>query len=348
MSNMMKTAVFTGVREIELHEKPVPAVAGNKILVKVDAVALCTYEQRVYTGVNKVSFPYVGGHEVSAHIVALGESVDQNEWHIGDTVVVGNLPQCRNCAYCKSGDSQSCDHFNYELHAEGMPYRGMTGLSEYILASPDWLFHYSGVSALEAALIEPTSCVVHSVETADIQLGDTVLVIGAGIMGLLHTAIASKQGARVIVSDVNQERLAIAREVGAAYTVDPSKTVLPEYVRDTTGGMGVQVVFDTVPRASLVQDAFSCVANKGKIVLYSSIHPAEPAPFDPNWVHRKSIQILGTANSNDRDFIRASRLISQGIINVKPFISEVYPAEQVKDAFESAIKADKFRVLVTF
>lgn len=90
------------------------------------------------------------------------------------------------------------------------------------------------------------------------------------------------------------------------------------------------------------------MSNAGKIVLYSSIHPAEPVPFDPNWVHGKSVQILGTANSNDRDFMRASQMVSSGVIDLKPFISGVYPAENIKDALESAIKGDKFRNIITF
>ncbi len=348
MNQTMKAAVFTGVGKIELQECPRPDVQANKILVKTDATALCTWEQRVYTGVNKVEFPFIGGHEIAAHIIELGEGVNRNEWHIGDKVVVGAYLACQQCFHCKTGNAQSCTHFNHSVKLEGLPYKGMGGLSEYLLVSPDWLFHYGNVSPEEAAIIEPISCVVHSVETADIQLGDTVLVMGCGIMGLLHTAITSRRGARVIVSDVSEDRLQIARQVGAQYTVNPAKEDLAERVSEITGGLKAQAVFDTTPIPAVVADTFRCVSNAGKIILYSSIHPAEPVPFDPNWVHSKSIQILGTANSNPRDFVRAAQLVSNGVIDVKPFVSEVFPLDRVEDAFRSAVQGNKFRVVVKF
>lgn len=348
MSEKMKTAVFTDIGEISLEECNRPKAKGNKALVKIDACAICTWEQRVYTGVNQVKFPFIGGHEIAAHIVELGDEVNKDEWAVGDQVVVGATLQCRNCFYCKTGNSQSCEHFNHSAHLEGMPHKGMGGLSEYMLVSPDCMFKYENVTPQEAAIIEPVSCVVHSIETANIQLGDTVLVIGCGIMGLLHVAIASKQGASVIVSDVNEERLEIAKTMGAKYTVNPQKENLADRVREITHGIKAQVIFDTTPIAAVVEDAFRCVANVGKIVLYSSIHPKKPVLFDPGWVHSKSIQILGTANSNDRDFERAARMVSEGVIDMKPFISQVYDSTEIKAAFESAVKGDKFRVVVNF
>ncbi len=348
MGETMRTAVFRDVRKIGLEECERPAAKGNKVLVKIDATAICTWEQRVYTGVNKVEFPFIGGHEIAGHIVAMGEDVNKLEWKVGDKVVVGATLQCKNCYYCKTGNSQSCDHFNHSAHLEGMPHKGMGGLSEYMLVAPDCLFHYENVAPEEAAIIEPVSCVVHSIETADIQMGDTVLIMGCGIMGLLHVMLACKQGACVIVSDVNDERLEKAKAMGAQHVINPTKENLEERILEITHGEKVQVVFDCTAIPSLVDDAFRCVCNAGKIVLYSSIKPAEPMPFNPNWIHSKSIKILGTANSNERDFVRAARMVSNGVIDVKPFVSAVYDAEDITEAFESAIQGDKYRVVVRF
>lgn len=303
MNSKMKTAVFTDIKQVGLEEYDRPSASGNKVLIKVDAAAICTWEQRVYTGVNKVEFPFIGGHEIAGHIEEMGNEVNKNEWSVGDKVVVGVTLPCRNCFYCKSGNEQSCEHFDHSAHLPGLPYRGMGGFSEYLLVSPDCMFKYSGVSPEEACIIEPVSCVVHSVETAQVSLGDTVLVIGCGIMGLLHTAVCTKRGAKVIVSDVNEERLEMAGSLGAKAVINPAKENLEQKVKELTGGIKAQVIFDTTPIPAVVEDTFKCVSNAGKIVLYSSIHPAEPVPFDPNWVHGKSVQILGTANSNDRDFI---------------------------------------------
>lgn len=345
----MKTAVFRGIKDIVLETHDRPEAKGNKVLVKIDACAICTWEQRVYTGVKSVQFPFIGGHEIAGHIVSLGDEVNTTEWSVGDKVVIGATLQCRNCHYCKTGNSESCEHFNHSAHLDGMPYPGMGGLSEYMLASTDCIFKYHNVTPEEACIIEPVSCVIHSIEVANVQFGDTVLVIGCGIMGLLHTMLCSQKGATVIVSDVNEERTNMAKSMGAKYVVNPAKENLEQCIKNITNGLKAQVVFDTTPIPAVVADCFKCVSNAGKIVLYSSINPAEPVPFDPNWVHGKSIQILGTANSNDRDFVRAAAMVSNGSINLKPFISGIYESEgQLKEAFESAAVGDKFRNVVKF
>lgn len=348
MCDRMRTAVFTDVRKIEIQECKRPIARENQVLVKVDACAICTWEQRVYTGVKKVEFPFIGGHEIAGHIVSIGDKVNQREWNIGDKVLVGVAQSCRNCVYCKSGREHCCEHFNHSAHLDGMPHKGMGGLSEYMLVSTDCIFKYYNVTPEEAAITEPLSCVIHSINVADVQLGDTVLVIGCGIMGLLHTILATKKGANVIVSDTNEERLERAKELGAKYIINPTKEDLSETVMEITRGLKVQVVFETIPNVNILDDCFKCVSNEGKVVLYSSFHPDVPTLFNPNWVHGKSIKILGTANSNDKDFIKASKMVSEGIIDLKPFVSEVYDFDNIKDAFESSAKADKFRVVVRF
>lgn len=344
----MKVAVFTGLHKIELQDLPKPMPMPGRLLVKVEASAICTWEQRAYTGVNKIPYPFVGGHEVAGRIEALGEGVNKEEWHIGDTVVIGAPLACRNCTTCKSGHPESCAHFDYHAPLDWLPgYRGMGGLSEYMAVRPESLFHYDGVPAVEAALTEPVTCVVHSIEKADVALGDTVVVIGAGIMGQLHMLLAGLRGARVILSDPDERRLALAKDLGADFTVNPQKEDLAARVREIMGGSMADIVFDVTASPALVQEAMRCVRPRGKVLFYSSIHPTEPVLFDPNWVHSKSIQLLGTVNSNDRDFIRATRLLSNGTLSTKPFVSAVYPKERIKDAFEAAVAGDKYRVVVT-
>ncbi len=344
----MQIAVFRGINDIKLETHEKPKATGKKVLVKIDACAICTWEQRVYTGIKKVNYPFIGGHEIAGYIVEICDDVDSREWKVGDKVLVGATLQCRECPACKSGNSESCERFNHSAHLEGMPYPGMGGLSEYMLAPTSCIFKYENITPEEATIIEPVSCVIHSVEVADIQFGDTVLVIGCGIMGLLHVMMSAKKGARVIVSDVNEERTKLAKSMGATYAINPATEDLEARVSEITNGEKAQVIFDTTPIPSVVGDCFKVVSNRGKIVLYSSINPPEPVPFDPNWVHGKSIQILGTANSNDRDFVRAAAMASAGVIDLKPFVSGVFDKENIVEAFESAIKGDKFRCIVKF
>ena len=344
----MNTAVFYGIEDLRIEECPLPEVSENKILIKIEACALCTWEQRVYTGVKKVDYPFIGGHEIAAEIVALGNKIDPTKWQIGDKVVFGTNLACGDCDFCKSGEEQNCIDFNHSKHLEGQPHKGMGGLSEYMLVEPKHLFHYFGVTPEEAALTEPLSCVVHSCETANIQYGDLVVVIGCGIMGLLHVALAVKSGARVLACDLNPERLELAKKIGAHYIVDSSKEDLLAKVKEISHNLGANVVFDTTPIHSVAEESVELVSNTGKVILYSSFYPDEPVSFSPDKLHKGGYSIAGTANSNSRDFVRASRMISERVIDMRPFISEIIPFEEVVAGFESAIKGDKYRVVIKF
>lgn len=348
MGEMARTLVFTGEKQIEIQEYPIPEVSDDMVLVKTDACAICTWEQRVYTGVKKVDFPFIGGHEMVGKIVKMGKNVDQRQWNVGDFVAVGVTLPCKNCYQCKSGNEQNCENFDHSKQLEGLPEKGMGGLSSHLLVHPSNLFHLHDITPEEATITEPLSCVLHSVETADIQFGDTVVVIGCGIMGLLHTILATKRGASVIVSDTNEERTKLGLELGAKYAVNPAEEDLSERVKEITGGIMAQVVFDTTPISKVAEDAVKAVANNGRLVLYSSFYPDTPISISPDWLHKSGAKLMGTANSNTVDFTKATRLLSEGVVDVKPFVSEVYDLSDYQKAFESAIKGDKFRVVIKF
>lgn len=344
----MITAVFNGPRKIDLEECDLPLVSSGKILIRVEACAICTWEQRVFTGVKMVEYPFIGGHEIAGEIVETGENVDMRQWKIGDKVVYGTNLACGNCYQCKTGNEQNCQYFDHSKHLEGLPYKGMGGFSQYLLAEPEHVFKYRGVSPLKAAFSEPLSCVIHSCETADIQYGDTVVVIGCGIMGLLHIQMAVKSGAVVIASDMNEERLDMAERFGAKYTLNPQTVNVCERILELTESIGAQVVFDTTPISKVAEEAIDFLSINGKLILYSSFYPDLPVIFSPDKLHKKAFRIMGTANSNSPDFIKAAKLISNQVIEVDSFISQVYPLNEIQKAMESAVKGDKYRVLIDF
>ena len=348
MADKAKTIVFKGVEDLAIEEFDIPQPGDDQLLVRIEACAICTWEQRAYKGINKVEYPFIGGHEICGHIEAMGANVDTRTWHIGDRVVLGAMFACDNCTQCKQGEEGACQHFDHSTQRPGLPYHGMGGLSSYNLVNPANCFKVGDAAVEEAALIEPLSCVLHSVEAADVHFGDVALVIGCGIMGQLHAMLAAKRGAMVIVSDTNEERTRLACELGAKIAINPAKENLVERIAEITGGEMCDIVFDTTPIVSVVQDAVNCLAYNGKVVFYSSFHPDEPIPFSPNLVHKKNLKFIGTANSSQRDFLRAARLISGGVVSLKPFVTEIYPVDEAQAAFDSACKGDKFRVVVTF
>ncbi|MBM7712290.1 zinc-dependent alcohol dehydrogenase [Enterococcus xiangfangensis] len=343
----MKTAVFYDVKNLVVEETPMPEVPKEKILMKIDTCAICTWEQRVYTGVKKVSYPFIGGHEIAGEIVKIGEAVE-GDWKQGDKIVFGTNLACGHCYYCRIGEEQNCLNFDHSKQQPGLPYRGMGGLSEYLIVDPSDIFSYQNVAPEEASLTEPLSCVLHSVETAKVDFGDYVLIIGAGIMGMLHLQLAQKRGAIVIVSDPNEKRLELAKSLGATHVINPVKEDLTEKILAYTENLGAQIIFNTTPISGLIPGLLESLSNTGTMILYSSYYPDEPVGLKFDHIHKTGQQIKGTANSNKRDFIRASRLISQGIVDVKPFITKIYPLSQIEPAFEEAVNTESFRIVIDF
>jgi 2-desacetyl-2-hydroxyethyl bacteriochlorophyllide A dehydrogenase len=348
MKNEMRSVLFTEVRQSEVRTFPVPECDNGKILVKIEACGICTFEQRVFSGVHKVEYPIITGHETAGYIAAIGKDVTSGEWHIGDKVIIGAILPCRDCYTCKSGEIQNCIHFSALQLLPGQPYHGLGGLSEYMMAVPQCIFKYYDVPAAEACLTEPLSCVLHSVETANLHFGHTVVIIGSGFMGLLHTLLCVLKGTCVIVVDMNEERLNLAKKLGAHHTINPEKENVEKAVLSITHGHKAEAVFDTTPIASVVEEACHYVGNVGKVIIYSGIYPDKPITLSPHWLHKNGIQIIGTANSNDQDFMRAVSMISNHVVDLSPFISGVYPVKDIESAMESSCTGKTFRNIITF
>lgn len=347
MSETCKAAIFTDVNKLEVLEITKPQPKPNEVLVELKTCALCTWEQRVYQGINQVDFPFIGGHEEAGIIVEIGSDIDEKLWKVGDRVVVGLLTSCGECDNCRIGEEGSCENFNYENLVGGLDTRGMGGLSQYLAVPISKLFKISeNLSYQEAALTEPLSCVVHSVEIANIQFGETVVVVGAGIMGAFHAILAKNKGARVMVIEPNEKRLDLLRSLGFEELINPNQEDSVAKVMSLTNGKGADVVLNTVGVSKLAEESVEMSALYGRVVLYSSYHPDTPIALSPNRLHRRMTKLVGSANSNTRDFITAMKLLNEKIVDVSPFISGTYSLTDIVTGMEEAITPDTYRVII--
>jgi threonine dehydrogenase-like Zn-dependent dehydrogenase len=205
----------------------------------------------------------------------------------------------------------------------------------------------SSVPFEEAALAEPIACAVASANKLDIELGQTVVVIGAGAMGLANVMVARARGAFVVVSDLDARRREHALKAGAHAVLDPTSGDIAEQLKAINDGRGADVVIVAIGVKPANDDALRLLAHGGKMMLFASAHPAVPIPIDPNMVHRSGVWITGSTSKNRKDLYQASLLISRGIINVKPMIERVMPLDQAQQAFEEAVKTETYRVVVT-
>lgn len=225
---------------------------------------------------------------------------------------------------------------------------GIFGLSQYAAVDPRNLVPISRDVPFElAALSEPVACAVASASKLDIELGQTVVVIGAGAMGMANILVAKSLGAFVVVSELDAARRQKALDAGAHAVLDPNSGDIAQQLQAINDGRLADVVIVTIGVEPANEQAVRLVAPNGKIMLFASAHPAVPMSVDPNWVHRSGIVITGSTSKNRKDLYQASLLIARGIINVQPMVEKVIPLDQAQLAFEEAIKPESYRIVVS-
>ncbi|MGV8049724.1 MAG: zinc-binding dehydrogenase [Anaerolineaceae bacterium] len=348
MTEKMSAVAVVGEKRVEVIRIEKPTPKPNEVLVHIKACGLCTWEQRVFTGEKKVPFPMVGGHEVSGEICELGSDVDKEKYEIGAKVTPRVVKSCHSCYYCRNGQEDLCVELN-TFRMNGPEVYGMGGLAEYMAIDRSAIWVYGDEFSFETlTMTEPVACVLNSMEKSKVQMGDDVVIIGGGVMGLLHILCARLSGARTILSEPDENRRSIAKEMGCDVVINPLQTDLQTEVRKLTDGRGADVVFNTTAISSIAQQAISITGNAGRCVMYSSQHPDSPISVSPNWLHSSEAIVTGVVNPSVRSFDRAVKLISKGLLDPKRLISGVRDYHQASEAFVEAIKPDTFRYIVSF
>jgi 2-desacetyl-2-hydroxyethyl bacteriochlorophyllide A dehydrogenase len=342
MSNKYKVAIISDEKKVEFVEKDLKQPEGSQVLVKVDSCAICTLEQRIFNGVMK-RYPFAGGHEAAGTVVAVGSRV--KSLNVGDKVATRMLTSCGECYYCRNGHENQCIiSFKANIH-EGIG--GPGGFSEYMLLDAKALYKMADdLDLTYAALSEPLACCVHSINNANIELGNDVVVIGVGIMGAFHIQLAKMRGARVIACEVDEHRLEVAEKMGADILVNSKEVDAIEKIKELTEGRGADVVFCTAALPKLAEESIQMAGKLGRVVMYSSFHPDKPIELNVNRVHSTEMSITGAVNPNTRDFLAATKLLSNKMIDPSELISEVVPMENIQYAFQRAVDPKTYRIIV--
>ncbi len=331
----MKAITFVDTGKLEMREYPMPKPGHGQVLVHILATAICTVDQRAYKGVTHPKFPAVQGHEAVGEIAALGEGVEGLA--VGDHVILGRH-ECGFCRNCR-GDRNNC------LNGGGA--RGFHYFSEYIVKDVPILTKVSNdVPVAWGAMGEPISCVVRSIRRSRLKAGETCVIIGAGIMGLLHTQIAKDMGAKVIVSEPDARRRERAEQAGADFVVDPTAQDPVQFVKDHNDGFGADVVIYAIAIGSAFLQSMEMLDRTGRIVCYSSQHPNEPVPISIGQIHSTEKEIIGTIGSTAQDFTRAAQLLDQKKLNLDLVIDHILPFESYVEAFEKSIVPGTYRVVM--
>ena len=312
------------------------------VLVNNKACGICGTDVHIYHGEKgsaDVTPPVVLGHEFAGVVVEVGSEV--TAVRPGDHVALDPNMYCGQCMPCRMGKKQECGH----LFALGVNVNG--GFAEYALCPETQCFKVrEDISFDEAAMAEPLACVVHGIDQARIQPGQTVLVIGGGTIGLMMVQMARLCGAStVILSEPVEMRRNIGMEVGADAAIDPIHEDVPGRIKEICGRDGADVVIECVGKPFAVEQAFSAAGFAATILLFSvpGVDATVPLPlFD---VYKKELRIVGSMINPDTHQ-RAVNLINSGRLELGKLITHVYDLEHMDEAIHMQMSAESIKVMV--
>jgi L-iditol 2-dehydrogenase len=340
----MRAVVVTGEKLATIQEVPTPEPLPGELLIKIETCLLCTWEQRIFAGGSGTSLPFVPGHEASGTVASIPAGT-VTTFKVGDKVAFKTLDHCGHCSFCYEGNTNQCIGSSRKRSYGGIA--GSGGLAEYIALDVSKVFPVAPELDLTlAAFSEPIACCLHSIERADLSLGDTVVIIGAGIMGQLHAVLSRLRGCRVLVVEPDAGRRELALRMGAHEGIDPVACDAVAMVKELTRGEGGEAVFSTVTKSSVAASALGMVRKMGTLMLYGSFHPNDPIQLDANAVHYKEVVVTGSYSPSTRDFFRSTRLLSLGLLDPSPFLSGRFPMEKAQEAFGAAINPANFRIAI--
>ncbi|MCX7775025.1 MAG: alcohol dehydrogenase catalytic domain-containing protein [Spirochaetaceae bacterium] len=336
----MRRAVLVAPSDLRIEEAPVPEPGPGEILVKVEACGICTLEQRLYAGSLRLPLPLVPGHEAAGSIVKVGTGVVEDLAE-GQKVALDLVYRCGECYYCRIGKSNLC------LNRYKNPARMLGGFSDYLIVRPSQVFPVGGkVGFVEASFAEPLACCIHSLKRLKVAMTEDLLVVGAGVMGLLHVLAARCMGLRVTVSEPDPLRRAKAMEMGADFAVDPASVDLEAFARDLTGGTGFSSCVITSPAPGALEPAFRAMAKASRINIYTAYEDEHHVPLDLNTIHRNELLVTGTEGRLQEDFLQAVRLLSFGKVDVKPLVSGLTSFSTLDEGFRLALSGKAYRVVL--
>ncbi|MHC1691939.1 MAG: zinc-binding dehydrogenase [Sphaerochaetaceae bacterium] len=336
----MKSAYLLAPGRMEIREEEPPTPKCGELLIKIAYCGICTLEQRLYSGDRILYYPIVPGHEASGVIAAIGSDVKTGHAE-KDYVVLDLVNRCHVCPACVSGNSNLCEN----RFKKGQ--RVLGAFSEYVVARPDQVYVIPNDLPLDqAALTEPLSCCIRSLKKVNLKLGDSILISGAGTMGMLHVKLAISMGAKVLVSDVNKKRLQDALAMGAHAALDAGGADFVEQVKQLTNGRGVDCCVITTAAPSAAIAAFQVMAPAGRLNIFTSYNDKPLFPIDMNTVHRNEYQITGSEGRSEVDFNQAVRTLSNRTVDVGDLISRIFPLDDISEAISTALVGDMYRVLV--
>jgi L-iditol 2-dehydrogenase len=321
----MKSLLLSEYNHLEIAESPAPEVNSGEVLIRVAACGICGSDVHGYDGSSGRRIPpIVMGHEAAGTVAAVDAGVEG--YVVGDRVTFDSTVYCGACAWCRRGDVNLCDNRQVVGVSCG-DYRRHGAFAEYVAVPQRILYHLpDNLSFAEAAMLEAASVALHAVRVSQLSGGETALVIGAGMIGLLTLQAAKALGCtRVFVADVDASRLHLAKEAGAEDTLECTGAEMVAEIFNRTGGRGVDLAFEAVGRNETVNAAIDSTRKGGTVTLIGNIQPEVTLPLQK--VVTRQLRLQGSCASAG-EYPQAIEMIASGKIKVAPLITAVAPLEE--------------------
>ena len=336
----MLQALLVKPGEIALQETKIPEPPGGGLLVKIRAALTCGTDLKAFMrGHPVIPMPGPLGHEFSGTVAGVGKGV-RGVFKEGDDIMAVHSAPCLKCWYCRKKLHNLCENI--------MSTKVLGAFAEYIALPPHIVkqnvFHKpKNLGFEEAALLEPLSCVLHGVTdpfTSTGEIGtrpkDTVLIIGAGPIGLLHLMLLKDKKATVAVTDINNEKLKLAKKLGAKLAFKPEK--IDRAVKDLTGGMGFDYVIECTGRPEVWESSVNYVRKGGTVVLFGGSPEGTKVTYDTYRLHYDEITLRGSFHFTPGDVKESYKLLRSSKLPVKERISGSYPLKDIHKAFDRLAK----------
>ncbi|MGC5629081.1 zinc-binding dehydrogenase [Georgenia sp. Z1344] len=341
----MRAVVLRGKGDVVLTDVETPRPGPGEVLLEVAANTVCGTDVRLVRGEKDARPGVVLGHEAAGVVHEVGEGVSAVS--VGDLVAVLPTISCGSCYFCRRDLEHHCEQarlFGYQVDG---------GLAEYQLVPADAVARGNlvpapaGTDPAHLALAEPLACVLNGLREYMVELGDTVVVMGAGPIGLLHVQVALLRGARnVVVTNRSAERRQVAFDMGATLALDPTTDDVDSEVRALTDGRGADVAVVSIGVPELFSEASRLVRIGGRVSAFAGFPKGGTAVIDPNDIHYGQLTVTGGSNCRRSDYHQAVDLLASGAIDGSRYVTHRFGLSDALDAIETTAQRGGIKVAV--
>lgn len=343
----MKAVILYGPNNFDSGEFEKPKIGDNDILLKMKSAAICGTDIRILEGkkTKGVRYPSIIGHEICGIIDKVGKNV--KHYNVGDKVSIANVMPCKSCHSCLTGRENAC------LNRKAIGYEYNGGFAEYVLI-PD-IFVEGGnvvklpenVSFEEGALIEPLACCIRGMKNAGTGFNDTVLILGAGPIGLMHLQLSKIAGAKqVIVSEPINSRREKALKLGADRVVNPNEEDLSEIIMTMTDGIGADVIIMAIGVPAIVNSTIKLCRKGGTVNLFAGFAGTGESTIEVNAIHYNEITLNGSTAYKREDYFQSRDIVVSKKINLKEIVTHRFKIDEFKKAYEVCKSGEGLKVII--